>query len=71
VVRKLGQGQLADFVPSLWYGREGAGHQSEPDVQLEVDDIKSPVKAALQSTFEAAEAALFPASSEKYQDIYA
>ena len=25
MVRKLGQGQFADFVPSLWYGSEGAG----------------------------------------------
>jgi TPP-dependent pyruvate/acetoin dehydrogenase alpha subunit len=50
---------------------ERALNQSEPDVQLEVDDIKSSVKAELQSTFEAAEAAPFPASSEAYQDIYA
>jgi TPP-dependent pyruvate/acetoin dehydrogenase alpha subunit len=50
---------------------ERALNQSEPEVQLEVDDIKSSVKAELQSTFEAAEAAPFPAASEAYQDVYA
>ena len=44
---------------------------SEPKVQIEVGDIKSSVKGELQATFEAAEAAPFPAASEAYQDVYA
>ena len=50
---------------------ERALNQSKPEMQLEVDDIKSSVKAELQLTFEAAEAAPFPAASEAYQDVYA
>lgn len=50
---------------------ERALSHSEPNVQIEVDDIKSSVKGELQATFESAEAAPFPAASEAYQDVYA
>jgi TPP-dependent pyruvate/acetoin dehydrogenase alpha subunit len=46
-------------------------NQLEPEVQIELYDIKLSIKAELQSTFEAAEAAPFPAASEAYQDVYA
>ena len=60
-----------------WQERDPLTHlerelsNSEPKVQIEVDDIKSSVKGELQATFEAAEAAPFPAASEAYQDVYA
>jgi len=50
---------------------ERALNQSEPEVQLEVDEIKLSIKAELQSTFQIAEAAPFPAALEAYQDVYA
>ena len=50
---------------------EKALKQSEPHLQLALDDIKSEVKAELQASFETAEAAPFPAASEAYQDVYA
>ena len=50
---------------------ERALNQSKPEVQLEINDIKSSVKKELQLSFEAAEAAPFPAASEAYQDVYA
>jgi TPP-dependent pyruvate/acetoin dehydrogenase alpha subunit len=50
---------------------ERALNQSETAVKLEVNDIKSAVKTELQATFESAEAAPFPATSEAYQDVYA
>ncbi len=46
-------------------------NQSEPEIQLKLNDIKSSIKAELQSTFEAAECAPFPDASEAYQDVYA
>ena len=60
-----------------WQERDPLTHlertlkQSESEVQLEVDDIKLSIKAELQSTFEAAESAPFPAASEAYQNVYA
>ena len=50
---------------------EKALSRSEPGVQLAVDGIKSTVKAEIQGSFDAAEAAPFPAPSESYQDVYA
>jgi TPP-dependent pyruvate/acetoin dehydrogenase alpha subunit len=50
---------------------ERALSQFEPEVQIAVDGIKSAVKAELQATFGAAEAAPFPAASEAYQAVYA
>ena len=50
---------------------EIALNQSEPEIQLKLNDIKSSIKAELQSTFEAAESAPFPDASEAYQDVYA
>ena len=55
--------------PLTQLGRELS--QSEPEVQLAANRIKSAVMAELQSTFEAAEAAPFPAAPEAYQDVYA
>ena len=46
-------------------------NQSEPEIQLKLIDIKSSIKAELQSTFEKAESATFPDASEAYQDVYA
>lgn len=60
-----------------WQARDPLAHlekalsQSEPNVQLAVTGIKSAVKTELQATFEAAEAAPFPAPSAAYQDVYA
>ena len=45
--------------------------QSESEVQLAVNNIKSAIKTEVQATFETAEAAPFPAASEAYQDVYA
>ena len=50
---------------------ERALSQSEPEVQLAVNNIKSAIKTEVQATFETAEAAPFPAASEAYQDVYA
>jgi hypothetical protein len=37
--------KLADFVPSLWYGREGAGHAQQLAAQALPNSLKS-VKTA-------------------------
>jgi TPP-dependent pyruvate/acetoin dehydrogenase alpha subunit len=45
--------------------------QSEPEIQLKLIEIKSSIKAELQTSFEEAKSAPFPDASEAYKEVYA
>jgi TPP-dependent pyruvate/acetoin dehydrogenase alpha subunit len=45
--------------------------ESSQEIQLALSEINLAVKTELEATFEAVEAAPFPAASEAYQDVYA